>query len=433
MASAGASYSRRDFLALVMDYSLYGFGMSFASMVTILPAFVYRLSSSNVLIGLITSIAVLGFNAPQIFVTNYVEKLRARKPFMMLYTLGERLPWLVLAALTALMSGGSSSALLTVFFALYAVANVSAGIVAPAWFDLVARVVPDGRRGWYFGTANFLSAVLGVAGGAAAGWLIHAFGFPLGYAVCFFMTFLLSMASYVALWMVREPDSNAVGKGDGLSKYLSSIPNMLREDRVFARYVLATVVSGITVMAPAFYTAHALNTSGGGEANLALYSAIYFASQVLSNFVWAHLGDTRGHVVVVMSGSLFGAVAGVVAILSTDVVGFGLGFVLLGLSMSGFMVSWFPAVMELAPEERRPTYLAVAGVLRSVPASLAPLLGGAIADSFGYAWIFGIASASHLVTAAVVLWTIRSMTRRRKAETGALTRQQPIIAMEPRP
>jgi MFS family permease len=412
--------SRRSFLALVADFGVYGFALSFVSSVTILPAFVARLSESNLLIGLLTTVAVLGFNVPQIFITHYVEKMRTRKKFIMLYTLGERIPWLFLALFIVLMPGSGSSTLLFMFFLTYAVVNTSAGVTATPWYDLVAKVVPEGKRGLYFGTGNFIATVLSVVGGAAAGLLIDTLAFPLGYAACFFAAFLLTMISYIALWTVEEPKSTVNNEERNLSQYLQSLPDVLRSDSVFTKFLLATVVAGITTMGPAFLTAHALKAVESGEEVLGIYTAVYFASQVLSNFIWAHLGDTRGHVSVIAVGGLLGALSSMVTIFSNSVIGFCVAFALIGAYTSGLMVSWAPAIMELASEESRPTYLALAGVLRAFPASLAPLLGGVIADVAGSAWIFTIAAIAHLASVAIVIPMLRSPKKTEKTAVAVL-------------
>jgi len=425
-------YSRRSFLALVADFGVYGFGMSFVSSVTILPAFVARLSGSNLLMGLLTTVAVLGFNVPQIFVTHYVEKMRTKKKFIMLYTLGERIPWLFLALFTVLMPGIGSPVLLFVFFLTYAAVNTSGGVTAAPWYDLVAKVVPEGRRGLYFGTGNFIATILGVVGGVGAGLLIGTLDFPLGYAACFLMAFLLTMISYVALWTVEEPESTVNNEERNFSQYLHSLPDVLRADSVFTKFLLATVVAGITTMGPAFLTAHALKAVESEEEVLGIYTAVYFASQVLSNIIWAHLGDTRGHVPVIAVGGLLGALSSIIAIFSHSVIGFCVAFALIGAYTSGLMVSWAPAIMELATDEKRPTYLALAGVLRALPASVAPLLGGAIADVAGTMWIFAIAAIAHLASIAIVIPLLRSTKKAGKiaVEARELGPRGPILMPE---
>ncbi|MGH7416426.1 MAG: MFS transporter, partial [Candidatus Rokuibacteriota bacterium] len=58
---------RHNFLALGLDYSCFLIGMSFASQATILPAFAAHLGASNVLIGSIPAVMMLGWFLPSLF------------------------------------------------------------------------------------------------------------------------------------------------------------------------------------------------------------------------------------------------------------------------------------------------------------------------------------------------------------------------------
>jgi MFS family permease len=110
-------------------------------------------------------------------------------------------------------------------------------------------------------------------------------------------------------------------------------------------------------------------------------------------------------------------------IVSTDYVGFALAFALTGAYMSNFTVSWWSAIMDFATEERRPTYLALAGVLRSLPASLAPLAGGIVADAWGSVWVFGIATAAHLISTMMMFSVLIS----RKGAKPSATRTREVM------
>ena len=62
MAQAFAKkHLRWNFISLMTDYGLYGLGMTFASVSTILPAFAERLGASNLMIGMIPAAMTLGF------------------------------------------------------------------------------------------------------------------------------------------------------------------------------------------------------------------------------------------------------------------------------------------------------------------------------------------------------------------------------------
>ncbi|HDH09465.1 MAG TPA: hypothetical protein ENF84_00840, partial [Chloroflexi bacterium] len=65
----------RNFIVNVLDFSFYSLGLSFASVMTILPLYLSHLTTSTILIGLIPALANTGWTLPQLFTANYVGRL----------------------------------------------------------------------------------------------------------------------------------------------------------------------------------------------------------------------------------------------------------------------------------------------------------------------------------------------------------------------
>jgi len=78
--------------ALGADYALFGVGLSFASQSTILPAFAAYLGAPNVVIGAIPAVMTLGWFLPSLFAAGHTETLARKLPFVLRYTLAERIP-----------------------------------------------------------------------------------------------------------------------------------------------------------------------------------------------------------------------------------------------------------------------------------------------------------------------------------------------------
>ena len=81
----------RNFTVNVLDGTFFMLGMSFSSVVTVMPLFVSQLSDSPLLISLIPAIQTMGWLLPQLLTAPLVERLPRKKPFVMLMTLNERL------------------------------------------------------------------------------------------------------------------------------------------------------------------------------------------------------------------------------------------------------------------------------------------------------------------------------------------------------
>ena len=142
---------RWNFAVNAADFALYIFALSFASILTILPAFVSKFTSSNFVIGLIPTIHVLGWLLPQVAAARYVEKLNRKKRFIITVGTGERLPWLFMALAVFLLKGAPPILELIAFFVFYSIFSFSGGVNTPAWLDMIGKIIPEGKRGRFFG------------------------------------------------------------------------------------------------------------------------------------------------------------------------------------------------------------------------------------------------------------------------------------------
>ena len=165
---------RWNYTVMGLDISLFVLAISFASSYGLLPLFVRNLTDSNLAVGAITTLRALNLLAP-IFVAGLTEGLHRKQPFILWVTVFERVPYLVLAIATPFFALSHPTALLWIFYVMYAMTMLAAGIASPAWLDLIARMIPDDWRGRFFGLASALGGLLGVVGSAGAAALLLRF------------------------------------------------------------------------------------------------------------------------------------------------------------------------------------------------------------------------------------------------------------------
>jgi len=89
---------RHNLVALGADHGLFIVGLSFVSTATILPAFASSLGAPSALIGAIPAVMTLGWFLPSLFTAGHIETLPRKLPFVLRWTLLERVPWVALAA-----------------------------------------------------------------------------------------------------------------------------------------------------------------------------------------------------------------------------------------------------------------------------------------------------------------------------------------------
>ena len=167
----------------LLDGGTFWFGIAFASSATIVPLFVSKITLNPMVIGLVAMIAQSSWFLPQLFAAGLTERVDRKKPIVV--NAGfflERVPvWLwPVAALMAVRWPYTS---LILFLFTYAWHGFGAGILGPAWQDLIARCFPVNRRGTVFGLTSFIGT--GVARGVSQQPLACVYDFPWNFFLSF--------------------------------------------------------------------------------------------------------------------------------------------------------------------------------------------------------------------------------------------------------
>jgi len=98
-------------------------------------------------------------------------------------------------------------------------------------------------------------------------------------------------------------------------------------------------------------------------------------------------------------GALAGGLAALLALLANNQVSYAGVFLLTGVSLSAFLLAFFSFIVEFGALESRPTYIALSGLCYAPFSTFAPILGGWLADHFGYGLPFLLAGVLGLAAA----------------------------------
>ncbi|HEY8293581.1 MAG TPA: MFS transporter, partial [Thermomicrobiales bacterium] len=267
---------RWNFMVMGLDLTLFVLGINFASVYGILPLFVHHLSASNLALGAIPALRAANL-LPPLFVANFTERLRRKKPFVIGWTVVERLPYLALAVATPLLATTRPTALLWLLFAMIALSTLAGGVATPAWLDLISRMFPANWRGRFFGLSSALGGLLGVAGSAGAAYLLEHFGWSTGGALCFACTFACLALSFVFISLGREPSTRpaatALVRADGRASW-HRLSALVRADRNLRRYLLTIALVTCAGAAAAFYVVDAKRALGLTDAAASLFAVL---------------------------------------------------------------------------------------------------------------------------------------------------------------
>ena len=407
------NHVRRNFALNVADGALFAFALSFAARTTVLPLFVQKLGGGNLAVGLLPVLWTLGFNFPQLAIAHHAGRVVSRKRLVLQTGLGQRLPWLLLAAATLLWLGSAPAGWgLAVFFALYTLAAVGGSLNLPGWFDLTAALTPVRLRGRLFAVRAVLGSALGVAGGWVVAGVLARFASTDGFALLFALAFLVMMASYGVLALLKEepvPGAPLPRRGR-YGAFLRRLPEILKSDRNYRRYLVADALLITATMADAFYAVNAFRRFGLPEAAAGRFTVVLMASGAVGGLLFGALADRVGHRLnLVLAAAATLVACGAAAWAPTPgayLVAFAGSALALGLPA----ISRLPILAELCSEAERPTYVALTNTL-TAPFALSGLLGGWLADRYGYDAVFVVAAGAALAAAVWLLAFVREPRR----------------------
>jgi MFS family permease len=374
----------------------------------VLAAFVATLGASNAVVGAIPAVMMLGWLLPSLFAAGHTQTLARKLPFVLRYTVWERVPFLVLAGVAFFLATSAPGLAVAATLAMLLVVTTTGGLLMPAWMDIVARAVPLPARGRFFAASSTIGAAGGFAGSFVTASILATLAGPRGYGVCFLLAAVFTGLSYVALALVREPGAATTTPPVDLATYLRGIPGLLRGDRNLSWYLVARALALVGAMASGFYTVYALRGLEAPLWEVGVFTAVLLAGQVIGNLVFGWVADRAGHRLVIMAGVAATLAANGVALASSSLETFRLTFALAGLHIAAINVSNLNVLLEFAPSpEERPTYIGVGSTLAAPFAFAAPLLAGLLADALGYTAVFALASLASALALGVLAARVR--------------------------
>ena len=399
---------RWNFVVNMLDGALFWFGLNFVAPSTILPLYVRHLTDSRLLIGLIATIAGAGWYLPQLFTANYIEQLPRKKPIVTnvgFFT--ERLSFLFMAASAFLFAASSPALALALFFFTLTWHTVGAGIIAVAWQEMVAKIIPVNYRGRLLGLANFGGTATGILGSALAASILDRYPFPTSFALCFAIGFVFILLSWLSLALTREPPLHSRKPAVSLGEYWRRLPIVLRRDPNFATYLLVRIITVLGRMGIGFLTVYAVERWQLTDSQAGFYTTLILVGQASANLIFGPLADRRGHKLVLEISLALSALCMLAAVLAPSPTWMYLVFAAVGALTASDIVAMLGIVMEFTNPDDRPTYMGLASTAPGLFAAVAPMIGGWIASRASYRMTFLVAAIVTLAAWAVLHWLVR--------------------------
>jgi MFS family permease len=392
---------RWNFTFFTFEITGFFFGATLISGWTIVPLFISKLTSSPIPIGIAALLTQGSAYLPQIFTANFIERSPAMKPLVV--RMGfflERIP-LVLLVVAAIVATQSPTLALVLFLVGYAWYGLGAGMLGPAWQDMIGRCFPVEKRGRFFGISSSLGTLTGVAGSGLGIWLLANYAFPRNFTFIFILAAAAILLSWVFVTLLREPiPSNSTFHQTG-SEFLLSLSEILRNKHNFRRFVIARLLLGLGTMGAGFITLSAIQIWKVSDSMVGTYTTTLLIGQSLGTLIFGLLADRKGHILSLKLSALIAGAGYLLTWIAPTQHFYLVSFLFLGLATGGTIVSGFMVVLEFGEPERRPTYIGITSAGMGIVGIIAPSLGTGLA-SVSYPWLFGLSACMNLLAACAL-------------------------------
>lgn len=402
-------HMRRNFTVNVVDGAFFGLGLGLASYVTVIPLFIASLTDSTILIGMIATVHMVGWQLPQMFTAGMVSRRTVYKPLVLLMTIHERWPFLALGLLALTALSLATEVVLVLAFIIICIQAFGGGFTATAWQSMIGKIIPDMRRGTFYGMQSMAANLMASVGSVIAGVLLVTLEYPTNFAAVFILAACAMVISYGFLYATREPPHEIENHKPNMKPMRSrdAFWRVLREDSNFCWFIVIRALSQFAAMAIAFYTIFAVRRFGMDEQTVGVLTGVLLLSQTVFSPIVGWAGDRWGHRTMFALGNIAIGLSALIAITATDPVWMYAVFILVGIYNNTQWTSILALTVQFGSVEDRPYYIGISNSLTGPATLIAPLVGGWLADASGFNVTFSITIAAAILCFVLTLFVLR--------------------------
>jgi MFS family permease len=396
--------------ATVLTHGMLGLtGLRLLQAPTFLPAYVFQLSGSVTMVGVVRACQALGQFSTPFFGATLIEHRHRVLRMVFATGLAMRVQILLLALAGFWLGHTANLAAICILLGLF---GLFSGMQTVTFQFLLSKVIPVERRGTLTGLRNMLSGLTAASLGVVGGHLVEANALGNGYASVFLAAFAMTALGLASLVFLREPSSPAVRVASSLRERFGELPALWRSDASYRRLILAVGLGVVGRMAMPYHIVDASERMEVTGETLGLLTGGFVIANTVGSLGWGLLAD-RGGFRNVLALAIATWIAGTLtSAYATDLTTLTVGYAAIGAGFGGFQLAGTNLVMEFGQREDLPMRIALTQSAQQLVSVFAPLAGAALATFASYRVLFWTSASIQLAAVAVTALGIREPRQR---------------------
>ena len=371
--------------------AIHGFFISIATTVaepsTIMPLIVHHFSQNVVLVGLFASLLRGGAIVIQLVAAFYAQSFERTIDYLKVVFLFRFLSWFGIGVVIYLFGDNYPTLTLWLIGIGLFLFSFSAGFGGIYFKEIIAKVFDSTQRGKTMANRQLFASIGAVLSGGIAGWVLSSFEAPKSYAYLFIFSSILMIFGFLAFASIDEPPKKNISKREeSFLEFLKNAYSILKKDKRLQIQIVASLLGYSFLLAMPFVIIQAKETIKLSGWLVGGFITIQMVGSIFGNFfLWRNFGSN--YVLMLRVAFAFMISSFLIALFFQNSYAYLFIFFLFGVGIDGFRNADMNLVIEIAPEAKRPVYVAIQSTIVSLGLFFS-IPGGVILELFGYKTLY---------------------------------------------
>lgn len=375
-----------------LQHILHGFFLAIATTIaepaTILPIIISFFTSNPFIVGLFSSLIKGGAILVQIFAAFGAQSYPKMMPYLYFVFAARFLSWFGIGLVLVFL--GPTYPLLTLWLMGlgFFIFSLAAGFGTVYFNEIIAKVFSHKVRGQTTAIRQFFASIGAISSGAAAGYILGHYEAPMSFGYLFMVSALIMLLGIISFATIKEPVKKVVSEKETHFKhYLANTARLLKSSKPLQYQIASYLLSYSYLFALPFVILDAKDQIGLDGQTIGLFVSLQMFGAMLSNLLWGFMASKHLNRAMVLVSFVFAISSMLLALIGSSIWVYGLLFFLIGGAMDGFKLAFGNLIIIIAPEDKRPIYLALQSNLTSIGLFFA-LPGSLILTLFHYQFLY---------------------------------------------
>lgn len=375
-----------------LQHILHGFFLSIATTIaepaTILPIIISFFTSNPFIIGLFASLVKGGAILVQIFAAFGAQSYPRMMPYLYFVFATRFLSWFAIGLVLVYLGPNHPTLTLWLMGLFFFTFSLAAGFGTVYFNEILAKVFSHKVRGQTTAIRQFFASIGAISSGAAAGYILEHYQAPMSFGYLFMLSALIMLLGILSFATIKEPVKKVVSqKETHFRHFLSNTLRLLKASKPLQYQISAYLFSYSYLFALPFIILDAKDQVGLKGQTIGLFVSLQMLGSMLSNLLWGYLASKHCNKAIILISFALATVAVFLAFIGGFIWIYGLLFFLIGGAIDGFKLAFGNLIIIIAPEDKRPVYLALQSNLTSFGLFFA-LPGSFILSLLSYQWLY---------------------------------------------